>query len=280
MPFILVTNDDGIQSPGIKLLADALCDLGEVLVVAPSRQQSAVSRKITLSEPLRVLSVGSNRVAVSGTPADSVFVALHHLCKRPPDLVVSGVNLGGNLGTDLHYSGTVAGALEATMQGISALAISQLLPKDGQTPADNREEAQKANWWDPIAEGVNPSQVELLRHAAAFATELARHVLRNPLPAGVALNVNLPPRESSRFRWTRIGQRAYRGDIVERSDPRGIPYYWIGGEPDDLDEPPKTDSSTIFRGEISISPVRVDWNSPRPSAWDSFRPDGFRREAD
>ncbi|MCA9673339.1 MAG: 5'/3'-nucleotidase SurE [Myxococcales bacterium] len=278
MPLILVTNDDGIQSSGIRLLADALEPLGEVIVVAPARQQSAVSRKITLGEPLRVRRVAERRLAVSGTPADAVFLALHFLLEgRKPDLVVSGINLGCNIGTDLFYSGTVAGALEATSKGIAAIAVSQELPHREEVAPQDSEEAQKAERFDELAPRARLEP--LLETAAAFAAELSAVVLERGLPQGMALNVNVPNRPATRFRWTQVGGRVYRGDVEMRRDPRGLPYYWIGGPHVERPEPEGSDSRAVQDGVISVSPLWPSFAGDHPPGHDGWSlGQGFSRD--
>jgi len=202
-PLLLLTNDDGIYAHGLKALEVALGALGEVAVVAPASDQSGVGRSITLRRPLRATPRGPGRWAVDGTPTDCVYLAIHHLLDRTPDLVVSGINRGPNLADDVFYSGTVAGAMEAASVGVPAMAVSLV----GHPPTE----------YGP---------------AAAFAAEVARWLLQNPLPSGRVLNVNVPDTQGAPikgYRWTRSGRRDYRHQVSVAKDPRGREYYWLGG---------------------------------------------------
>ncbi|MCC6752331.1 MAG: 5'/3'-nucleotidase SurE [Deltaproteobacteria bacterium] len=257
-PLILITNDDGVQSDGIAAVARALEPVGEVVVVAPARQQSAASHAITLSSPLRVRTLRPRWHAVNGTPADAVFVALHEICARKPDVVVSGINHGANLGTDVFYSGTVAGALEGALRGIPAVAVSQQLP-EGVAP-EEREEGQRAGGFDPI-DHVTQRLAEDLQATARFTAALVQRILTAPLPDGIALNVNAPCRPTDRYRWTRVGRRRYRGEVVRRLDPRGLPYFWIAGPGVEAHDDPRSDSHAVEAGLISVSALRLDWSA-------------------
>jgi 5'-nucleotidase len=246
-PLILLTNDDGIAAAGLQALARQLGALGEVLVVAPDQEQSAVGHGVSLSRPLRAQQLGPGQIAVSGTPADCVLLALYQLGERRPDLVVSGINLGVNLGTDVFYSGTLAGALEGAIHDLPALAVSQELPA---LDEDDREQLTH----------------ELLERTARFAARVAARLLDEPLPAGLSLNINAPPVLTERFVWTRLGRRVYRDQVEQRLDPRGRPYYWIGGPPVTGGSPAGTDSHAIEQGLISITPLGLDLTAPLPEA--------------
>jgi len=205
LPRILVTNDDGIFSEGITLLAEALGTLGEVWVVAPDREQSATGHSLTLSRPLRMQKMEERRFAVDGTPTDCVNLAVLSLLKDdPPDLVCSGINFGLNLGDDVTYSGTVSATFEGTLLGIPSFAFSQ-----------------------EVAEGFS------FAPAAAFARELARIVLADELdlPRDLLLNVNVPAGPIRGVRFARLGRRVYKQSVIEKLDPRGRKYYWIAGTP-------------------------------------------------
>lgn len=235
-PRVLVTNDDGINSPGLHELVRHLAVDHDVLVVAPERQQSAVGHSITLHKPLRLdpahlgdLSVEAYKT--NGTPADCVVLGcLEDLGK--PDLVVSGINLGHNLGEEIFYSGTVAAAMEGVIQGKPAFAISVTAYRDP--------------LWEP---------------AARFAANLARYMLEQGMPSGSFLNVNipnLPAGEIGAPRVTRLGRRCYINQLEKRTDPRGKVYYWFAGHPCELDSGPETDIGAIQAGHISVTPVHMD----------------------
>lgn len=229
---ILVSNDDGITSDGLQALVQALEPLDELWVVAPDRNQSAVSHALTLHRPLRIEQLAARRFTVDGTPTDCINLAINAILPERPALVVSGINHGANLGDDVTYSGTVSAAMEATLLGIPSLAVSQV-----------------GN--DRFAFGV----------AARFARQLAKAVLRDGLPADTLLNVNVPdgvPEEIKGYALTRQGKRRYSDAIVENVDPRGKKYYWIGGGIPDWVAGEGTDFAAIDRGLISITPLHLD----------------------
>jgi len=239
---VLVSNDDGVESPGIRALAEALEPLGEVWVVAPDREQSAASHAISLHRPLRVHRLGERRFAVDGTPTDCVYLAMNHILKdRRPDLVVSGINRGANLADDVTYSGTVAAAMEGAFFKLPAVAISL---------------ASKSHRYD-----FGP--------AAAFARSLVGAVMARPppqgalLPAGALLNVNVPDGPVRGFALTRLGKRSYGQVVTERFDPRGRAYYWIGGDEQSHDDIPGSDCcATYDEGMVSITPLHLDLTHP------------------
>ncbi len=238
MPTILITNDDGVYAPGLLALKQALASVGEVIVFAPDHNWSGAGHTKTLHKPLRAdkvtLADGSEAYATSGAPSDCVALALLGLVPRRPDLVVSGINQGPNLGQDVTYSGTVAGAMEAVVFGIPAIAVS-LDIKDTQPPD-----------FGPIAR---------------FAARLATEVLQRGLPPNVLLNVNAPPLPEEQLRGvqvTRLGRRVYRDVLVARDDPRGRPYYWIGGDPPTGHEEAGTDIGALAQGYISVTPLNMD----------------------
>ena len=234
---ILVTNDDGIQAPGLRVLARELAGLGSVLVVAPDRERSGTGHGITVHTPLRVTPVdwgeGIQAFTLNGTPADCVKLGIDALADGPCDLVMSGVNRGPNLGTDVLYSGTVSGAVEGYLQGLPALAVSL----DSFT---SREQAYVP--------------------AARLARNLAEKLLG--LEAPLLLNVNVPaPRAegpAKGVRITRLGVRRYRDVFHRRTDPRGKAYYWLAGRAVDLDQGPDTDASAVREGYISVTPIHFD----------------------
>ncbi len=226
---ILVTNDDGISAPGLKALEASLAQVGEVTVVAPEREMSATSQSITVHAPLRVHRLDERHYAVSGTPADAIILALHQLLPEKPELVVSGVNPGGNLGENVVYSGTVAAALEATLHGVPAIAVSLTSRRSLDFGA-----------------------------AAAFAAELAAQVLREGLPPGVMLNVNVPRGEVRGVRLTHQSRKISQNVIHEKKDPRGRSYYWQDETLSVDDIEPDSDYAAIRDRQISITPLQAD----------------------
>jgi 5'-nucleotidase len=247
---ILVTNDDGIHSPGILTLAAALAALGEVVVVAPDRERSAVGHSLTLHSPLRSEEIRPGFFAVDGTPTDCVNLGIHGLLPRRPDLVVSGINRGGNLGDDITYSGTVSAAMEATLMGVPAFAISL--------------EARSFQMSD-------------FAQAGRCAAHLASLVLQHGLPTDTFLNVNVPAGVPAGFRLTRQGKRRYGEVVVEKIDPRGRKYYWIGGGELGFQEVEGTDSHAVQAGLVSITPLHLDLTNYRSfdalSSWHLDQPD-------
>jgi len=230
---ILVTNDDGIHAPGIQALAKSLRKIAHVSVVAPDRERSAVGHALTLHHPLRAILLGPDLFAVDGTPTDCVNLGVHNLLSFTPDLVVSGINSGANLGDDITYSGTVSAAMEATLMGIPAFAVS--LASD--------------------SAGTN------FDAAAAFAAHLAVEVAARGLPSDTFLNVNIPdlPREKLLpARITTQGKRRYDGLIVDKVDPRGRKYYWIGSGEQSFLDLEGTDYHAVSRGHVSITPLHPD----------------------
>ncbi len=236
--YILVTNDDGIQSPGLLALRQALDAIAETVVVAPERNWSAASAARTLYDPLRIdpmtMADGSAAFVCTGTPGDCVALALLGFLPRQPDLVVSGINIGPNLGNDVSYSGTVAAAREGTMMGVPAIAVSL----DGRRDAD-----------------FGP--------AAAFAARLATMAVEQRLTCEVVLNVNVPATPIRGAVVTTLGRRVYRDELVVRHDPRGRPYYWLGGTEPEGDLTEGTDTAAVANGYISVTPVHFDLTNSR-----------------
>jgi len=229
-PRILVTNDDGVFTEGIERLAAALSEVGDVFTVAPDQERSAAGHSLTLHHPLRAKMVGPQRWSVDGTPTDCVNWGVLHLLKdERPRLLVSGINLGLNLGDDVTYSGTVSAAFEGTLIGIPSVAISQ--------------EIETGFTFDA---------------AAAFAIRLARHLLETPLPPGTLVNVNVPAGAPKGVRVARLGRRRYGEDVIEKKDPRGRPYYWIGATPPKGDIEQGTDLSAVSEKYISMTPLHLD----------------------
>ncbi len=228
-PVILVTNDDGIHAQGLGALAEALAPLGEVYVIAPDREQSAVGHALTLHRPLRVDRVGERRYAVNGTPSDCVNLGVLGLLPEPPVLVASGINHGSNLGDDVTYSGTVSAAMEGTLLGVASMAISQ-------------------------AEGDAAG----FEAAGRVARLVAARVLVEGLPAKTLLNVNVPRGDVQGLRMTRLGHRVYREKVVQEVDPRGRPYYWIGAGPPEWQDDEASDIAAVHAGLASVTPLHLD----------------------
>jgi 5'-nucleotidase len=230
---ILVSNDDGVEAPGLRALAEALVPLGEVVVCAPDREQSATSRSISLHRPLRIVKREPwgpvERWAVDGTPTDAVYAGIHHVLKdRPPDLVASGINHGPNLANDVHYSGTVAAAMEGCVGGVPSFAISLVRSSD-------------------------------YRHAARFAHKLAGQIGAHGLAPGTLLNVNVPKGEPRGVRATKLGKRTYAAKVIEKMDPRGRAYYWIGGDEQAHEHVEGSDCDAVFdESLISVTPLQLD----------------------
>jgi 5'-nucleotidase len=226
---ILVTNDDGVHAQGLAALAAALAPLGEVYVVAPDREQSAVGHALTLHRPLRVDRLSERRFAVNGTPSDCVNLGVLGLLPETPVLVASGVNHGSNLGDDVTYSGTVSAAMEGTLLGVPSMAVSQVEADAGDFEA-----------------------------AARVARLVAARVLVEALPAKTLLNVNVPRGEVRGIRMTRLGHRVYREKIVQETDPRGRPYFWIGGGPPEWQGDDASDMAAVHAGFASVTPLHLD----------------------
>ncbi|HVK73831.1 MAG TPA: 5'/3'-nucleotidase SurE [Kofleriaceae bacterium] len=228
-PLILLTNDDGVTAPYIEALAAALEPELEALVVAPERQRSAASHAITLHKPLRAREVAPGRWSLSGTPVDCVYVGLLRLASRRPALIVSGPNDGYNLGSDVFYSGTVAGAVEGALRGLPGIALS-IAPRATHVP-------------------------EAIAFAAAFVRAAVGQAAK-----GEVLNVNIPGAGETTYAWTHLGRRHYADDVHERTDPGGRPYYWIGGGSRGHDDIPGSDCNATADGIVSVTPLRLDLN--------------------
>jgi 5'-nucleotidase len=239
MTHILVTNDDGVHAQGLPILAQVLRAEGDVTVCVPEHNWSAGGHVKTMHKPLRVwdsiLADGSPVIVTSGAPSDCVALAMLGLVKNPVDIVVSGVNAGPNLGYDLTYSGTVTAAMEAVINGAAGIAVSMCVPES-------------------TAESAYQT-------AAKFAARAVRTVLRQKLPPGVLLNINLPCLPEEKIlgvQITKQGLRVYRDELVTRIDPRGKPYYWIGGGPPEGILEEETDYWAVTQGFVSITPIQLD----------------------
>ncbi len=228
MTRFLVTNDDGVESPGLRELASALESLGEVIVVAPDREQSASGHALTLHRPLRLREHSSGVYSVDGTPTDCVNLAILWLLGDPPDLVVSGINRGLNLGDDVTYSGTVSATFEGVLLRVPSVAFSQQL-----------------------VEGYS------FERSAGVAARLVEALLDRELPTDLLLNVNLPAASPRGLRFTRLGHRVYQQVVVEKVDPRGQRYFWIAGSPEWRDED-GTDHKAIVDDCVSVTPLHLD----------------------
>jgi 5'-nucleotidase len=239
MTHILVTNDDGVHTPGLPALAHALRAVGDVTVFVPEHNWSAGGHVKTLHKPLRawdsILADGSPVVVSNGAPSDCVALAMLGLVPKAVDIVVSGINAGPNLGYDLTYSGTVTAAMEAVINGAPGIAISLCVPES--------------------------AGEDVYLPAANFAARAVRSILRQKLPKAILLNINIPflPEEKIRgVRITKQGLRVYRDELVTRMDPRGKPYYWIGGGPPGGVAEEESDFSAVSQGFISVTPVQLD----------------------
>jgi 5'-nucleotidase len=230
MPRILLTNDDGYDAPGLNALADALKDFAEVSVVAPSGEKSGAAQSLTLRQPIVCHPMGERHWAVDGTPADAVIVALHKLLPERPDLLISGINHGANLGENAYYSGTVGAAREGALHHIPSIAMSLCSKK-------------------PAAGFANAAQIAL---------RAARLALKEGLPDQVLLNINVPEPWKGGVRFTRQSKKITRNQLSEGKDPRGRTYYWLSEQRIDKDVEPDTDYAAIFAGDASVTPLHLD----------------------
>jgi 5'-nucleotidase len=230
MPNILVTNDDGIHAPGLRALAAAMQEIGTVTVVAPSHERSAAAQSLTLRQPIYCDQIAEREYAIEGTPADAMIVALHTLLKEKPDLVISGINPGGNMGENVYYSGTVGAAMEAAINHVPALAISI---------------AHRGKEFD-------------FSVATEFTKRLAPLVIKEGLPRGVLLNVNIPQPWTGKVQFTRQSSKITRNLLQPGTDPRGRQYYWLHEQK--FIEPMEqgADHAAVRDGAISITPLMLD----------------------
>ncbi len=231
---VLITNDDGIHAEGLTTLAKEMNRLARVLIVSPDREQSASSHSFTLNRPLRIYQRGDNMFTCDGTPTDCVMLAVHGILKhRLPDLLISGINHGANMGEDITYSGTVAAAIEGSILGIPSLAVSN-------TDAENLA-------------SYSP--------AAKFIAKFVRQMHKFEFPREIFLNINFPRLKDKKFAeysYTCPGKRVYNDIVIEKTDPRGRNYYWIAGESEWKDVQ-GSDFEAVSRGRVSISPLRVNF---------------------
>lgn len=230
---ILITNDDGINSEGLKVLANAMSGIGEIIVVAPDRQRSAVGLSVTLDQPLRVERLGDRKYSVNGMPVDCIELALHRLMQIPPDLIISGINHGQNLGYDIYHSGTVGAAIVGTMFGIPSIAVS-------------------------IANVSHKTHYET---AGKVAIKVVKTVIEKSLPKGTLLNVNVPNLPFSKIKGIEVTKHCnatYDIEIHDRKDPRGKDYYWVGGAFQLCGDHSRTDLEALGNGKVSVTPLRLD----------------------
>lgn len=227
-PNILLTNDDGYGAEGLRALQEALEDFATVWVVAPFAEQSGTAQSLTLRRPIVVHSKSERHWAVDGTPADAVIVALHRLLPERPDLVISGINHGANMGENVYYSGTVGAAREAALHHIPAVAMSLC--------------SRKLNFGN----------------AARIARSAAEIISKEGLPDQVLLNVNVPEPWSGEVRFTRQSRKITRNQLTEGKDPKGRSYYWIFEQKIDKDIEPDTDYAAVFAGDASVTPLHLD----------------------
>ncbi|OOZ41206.1 5'/3'-nucleotidase SurE [Solemya pervernicosa gill symbiont] len=230
--FILISNDDGYQAPGITALAKALSGLAEISVVAPERDRSGASNSLTLDSPIRARVADNGFISVDGTPTDCVHLAITGLLDREPDMVVAGINAGANMGDDVLYSGTVAAAIEGRFLGLPAIAVS-----------------------------MASHAPEHFDTAARVVKQLIDRLLKSPLPADTILNINVPDlpwEEITGFETTRLGHRHKAEPVIKSNDPRGRPIYWVGPPGAEQDAGPGTDFHAVRNGAISVTPLQVD----------------------
>lgn len=236
---ILLSNDDGVHSPGLREIYRQLRRLGRVWVVAPLEEKSTTGHSLTIHKPLRMIPMGRDFYGVSGSPADCVYLGIRQVIRGIPDLVVSGINRGANLGQDVYYSGTVSAAREACILGIPALAVSLSI------------------------DFAHPPQERKLNHgtAARVAAELLRSISLGDIPKHTLLNLNVPDVPFGRLRGVRLarqGFRYYSGSILRRKDHRGKDYYWVGGQYRGFRNEPHTDCLAVAEGYASLTPLKLD----------------------
>lgn len=236
---ILLSNDDGVYAPGLHAMAKALKRLGDVWIVAPAQEQSTKGHSLTLHKPLRVEHIDERIFAVTGTPADCIAVGMGEILPRKPDLVVSGINRGANLGQDIFYSGTVSAAREACMQGIPSFAVSLDFDHKKRVPDS------KLHWTT----------------ASGTAMSVIRNILDQGLPPQLVVNINVPNLPRTRLKGIRVarqGFRHYGGAIIKRLDHRGREYFWVGGKYHGFRKEEGTDCMWVSRGFATVTPLRLD----------------------
>jgi 5'-nucleotidase len=251
MPVILVTNDDGIQSPGILALCEAMRELGDTWIVAPDRERSATSHSLTLHRPLLIDRIEDRTYSINGTPTDCVILGVNKILPERPALIASGINRGANLGDNITYSGTVSAAIEGTILGIPSFAVSLAIDRDSHSTPHYKT-------------------------AAFFAIKIGRYILEKPLPQDTLINVNVPDTVQDQIRGIRItrqGKLVYNNSIQELSDPVGKRHYWIGGGQMNVEYGADTDMQAIEDNCVSITPIHRDFTNYE--ALDILKKDGF-----
>lgn len=236
---ILLTNDDGIHAPGLEVLEELARQLSDdIWICAPDEEQSGMGHALTLTRPVRLRRHGERRFSVTGTPTDSVTMGMRKVMEGKPDLILSGVNRGANLGDDVTYSGTVSAAIEGALAGVRSIALSQVINRDGEAGADTFDAAR------------------------AWGTRVLRPLLETPLPARTLINVNFPALASNEVRGIRAVRQGFhdyaRGTVVEGRDPRGFKYYWFGLEAIEHTLDHGTDLEAISEGFVSVTPLQLD----------------------
>jgi 5'-nucleotidase len=226
---ILVTNDDGIDSKGLQCLAEAISELGEIYIIAPGVEMSAASHSLTLHRPLSYKKIGDKKYKIYGTPSDCVYLGVVNIIPSKTDLIVSGINIGSNMGDDITYSGTVSAAMEGMILGVPSIAFSLY--------------------------GSPPSRFD---QVIPYCRAIARAVLENSLPRDTFLNVNFPDESIKGYLITSLGRRHYEQKVHEIKDPRGNRYYWIGGEKVSWETIEGSDFEAVRNGYVSITPLHLD----------------------
>jgi 5'-nucleotidase len=238
---ILISNDDGVQSEGIKKLAEVAREFGEVTIVAPHRERSTAGHSLTLHKPLRIHQLGDGVYSTSGSPADCIYLGIREILKAKPDVILSGINMGANLGTDIHYSGTVAAAREGALLNIRSFAFSlvdtpEAMPKTTRTPLRFEEAAKVAH--------------RALK--ALWEVTFPKHTLIN-------INIpNLPASEVKELIVARQGFRYYSNEAMRRTDPRGKDYFWLGGSYSGFEPGWDTDCEALEKGKVAVTPITID----------------------
>ena len=253
MPKILLTNDDGYQAEGLRAAAEALADFATVSIVPPSREQSGTAQSLTLRQPIVCNRIADREWAIDGTPADCVIVALHKLLPEKPDLVISGINHGANLGENVYYSGTVGAAREGALHHIPSVAISLCSKKD---------------------------KVKF-ENSARVARATAEMIFEEGLPDQVLLNVNVPEPWNGKVKFTQQSKKITRNQLTEGKDPRGRSYFWLFEQRIDKDVEPDTDYAAIFSGAVCITPLHLDPTHTESlnhlSHWANLLAEAFRK---